>query len=79
MYACRCVRDNTRIQRIAAAKDISEEQLSEIMDEITAMSRMEDIRQFEQQLEEWMAAGAEQEIIQIMDEWKDTYRKNCRI
>lgn len=79
LYACRCARDNNRIQRIAAAKDISEEQLDEIMNDITGMSRMEEIRQFEEQLEEWMAAGKEQEILKIVDEWKDTYRKNCRI
>lgn len=79
LYACRCMRDNNRIQRIAAAKNLSEEQLGEIMDEITEISRMDDIRQFGEQLEEWLAAGSEQEIIRILDEWKDTYRKNCKI
>lgn len=79
LFACRCMRDNNRIQRIAAAKEISEEQLDEVMNEITEMSRMEDIRQFERQLEEWMTTGQEQEALQLVNEWKDTYRKNCRI
>lgn len=79
LYACRCMHDEKRFREIAEENGIPEEEMGEIARELTKKSRMEDIGQFEQRLEELFAEGKEQEVRMILDDWKDTYRKNCRI
>ncbi len=79
LYACRCMHDEEGFRKTAAEFCVTEEELLEIGRTLKETSRMEDICQFEQQLAELFAMGKEQEIGEIVAEWKDTYRKNCKI
>ena len=55
------------------------EETAETAHRLSTLSRTEEIRQFEEQLDGLFADGQEDEIAGILAEWKDTYRKNCRI
>ncbi len=79
LYAYRCMHDGQGFRETAAELDVDEEMLLDIGRILNETSRMEDICQFEQSLEELFAMEKEQEIGGIVTEWKDTYRKNCRI
>lgn len=79
LYACRCMQDEKSFRETAEEYGLSEEQIMDLSREFTELSRMEEIRQFEAQIEELFAEGREQDICRLVEEWKDTYRKNCRI
>lgn len=79
LFVCRCMQDEDQFREIAKEYGLTEEEMMDVGRELTETSRMEEIRQFETQLEELFAEGREQEICQLVEEWKDTYRKNCRI
>ena len=79
LYACRCMRDEDAFQEAASWGGLTEKELLWVGRELTGKSRMEDIEQFEMQLEEMFAGEDEPKIRRLVEEWKDTYRKNCRI
>lgn len=79
LYAYRCMRDETGFREMATELGVEEEELLDIRRTLNEASRMEDICQFEQRLEELFRAEKEQEVGEIVAAWKDTYRKNCRI
>lgn len=78
-FACRCMGDEKRFDEIVSEDVITDEMRLDFSGEFAERSRVEDIRQFEMQLEEWFAAGKLAEAGRLVEEWKDTYRKNCRI
>ena len=55
------------------------EEAAEAAHRLSELSRTDEIRQFEEQVDGLFADGQEDEITGILAEWKDTYRKNCRI
>lgn len=79
LYACRCMGDEKRFGETAAENGVSAEEMAEIRSEISELSRMDEIKEFESRLDELFASGKIQEIASITEDWKDTYRKNCRI
>lgn len=79
LYAHRLLQDEKGFRETAKEYGLSEEEIMDLGREFTEKVRTEDIRQFEAQIEELFAEGEEQEICRLVDEWKETYRKNCRI
>lgn len=79
LYAYRCMQDETRFRETAEENGLSEEERVDVERALTKESRTEDIEQFELRLEELFASGNEPEIGALLEDWKDTYRKNCRI
>lgn len=79
LYAYRCMHDEQGLKKTAEEFGLGAEELMDIGRELTAASRMEEIGQFEQRLDELFSADREQELGAIVTEWKDIYRKNCRI
>lgn len=83
LMAYRCAHDEKGYQRKSAACFLSEEEQNDISSELTRISRMEEIRQFEQMLDEMfdesIQKNTDQTIVSLIEEWKDEYRKNCRI
>lgn len=79
LYTYRCMHDEQGFRETAKELGVEEEMLLDIGRTLKETSRMEDICQFEQHLEELAAMEKKQEIGGILAEWKDTYRKNCRI
>ena len=69
LYAYRCLHDDDGFRNTAA----------EWAHRLSELSRTEEIRQFEEQVDGLFADGQEDEIAGMLAEWKDTYRKNCRI
>ena len=68
-----------RYQQIEKRTGLSGEESNDIKAGLTQASRMEDIRQFETQVDEWIQKGATGQLGEILEEWKNAYRKNCRI
>ena len=79
LYACRCMRDEKNFRMIAKEGGLSEEECISLGRELTELSRMDDIKAFEEQVSELFEMGSKTEIYQMVDNWKDIYRKNCRI
>lgn len=79
LYACLCMRDEKSFDRVAEKNNLTEEKIRQIRCDFSEMSMSEEIRQFQDHIEELFAAGEDQKIYALADEWKDTYRKNCRI
>lgn len=79
LYAYRCMHDEKGFYEAATLFGIDEQALSEIENTLTEASRMEKIGVFEGRLEELFALDRDQEIGEIVTDWIDTYRKNCRI
>lgn len=79
LYAYRCMHDEHGFEMSAKEFGLGTEEILSISSELTAASRMEAIEQFEQWLDEQFSMDREQELAKTVAEWKDTYRKNCRI
>lgn len=79
LFACRCLSDKTEFQRRAAEYGLSESEISEISSRIHEASGMEEIREFEQQMNVLFENNRQQDIDAQIEEWKDIYRKNCKI
>lgn len=79
LYACRCMRDEKNFRMIAQKEGLSEEECLTISRELTGFSQMDDIKVFEEQVRELFEMNQQTEIYQLVDDWKDTYRKKCRI
>ena len=79
LYACRLLNDEKTFQDMAAWGGMSEKELLWVDKELTGKRRMEDIEQFEEQVEELFVMGNRQKLCQVIDDWKDAYRKNCRM
>lgn len=79
LYACRCMHDEVQFDQIAEKVQLSEQEICACKERLTQASRMDDIKAFEIQLDEWNRGDKRQEFERMLGEWKDTYRKNCRI
>lgn len=79
LYAYRCMHDEPGFKNSAEKFGLDSEEAADISRELTAVSRMEEIGKFEQWLDEKFSMGREQELGEKVAEWKETYRKNCRI
>lgn len=79
LYAYRCMQDETRCKAAAVENGLNGDEIREIGNTLTQVSRMDEICAFETRLDELFEHQREQEICDIVEEWKDTYRKNCRI
>lgn len=79
MYAYRCLGDKAAYAKAAEEFQISEEMQLEIAEKVKTVSNLPDIREFEQEIDAATVAGETEKIEIWLEEWKDTYRKNCRI
>lgn len=79
LSAYRYIGDEHGFERAAAGFDMSEEERLDFDGTLALQGWTEDIESFEQQLEELFAVGKQAQIEQLIDDWKETYRKNCRI
>ena len=84
LLACRCAQDERGFQRKAAAHFMSEADMAEVRTKLTQISRMEEIESFEERINELFSGKEQQgewddEIAQLVNEWKDEYRKDCKI
>lgn len=79
LYACRCRGDKSGFSQIAKESGLTAEETAKIAGNLTATSRGEAIREFEEKLKTLFLEEREEEICGLIEEWKDTYRKNCRI
>jgi tetratricopeptide (TPR) repeat protein len=79
LYVCRCMHDEKRFQKIAESYQVSAEEQETITGDLSALCRMDEIRQFEETLEEMFSTGAVQDMSALLEKWKGNYRKNCRI
>jgi hypothetical protein len=71
--------DDKTFQKIAESYQVTVEEQEEITGNLSALCRMEEIRQFEETLEEMFSTGAAQDMSALLEKWKGNYRKNCRI
>ena len=79
LYAYRCMHDENGLKEVAEALSVDEEMMLEVASTLTEKSRMEEICHFEEMLDDLFLQNKEQEVGQIVADWKETYRKNCRI
>lgn len=79
LFAYRCMKDQTGFDSAVSEFALDQETAAEIGSKIRQVSNMEEIHQFELNLDQLFLKGDEQGIHAQLDEWKDTYRKNCRI
>ncbi len=79
LYACRCCGDEQAFAEIAAQGGMTEKEQQWIDRELEGKRRTGDLEQFEIRLEQLFEGDAAQEILRITEEWKDAYRKNCRV
>lgn len=55
------------------------EEAAEAAHRLSELSRMDETVSLKEQVDGLFADGQEDEIAGMLAEWKDTYRKNCRI
>lgn len=79
LYAYRCMRDEKGFKKAAELCGVSGEEAAEIGGRLSEISRMESIREFETQLGKLFAEDETQKLHEFVNQWKETYRKNCRI
>lgn len=71
--------DKQGFEEAADKFGLSKEEIWDIRKQFTAAGSGEEIEQFKQRLDEVFSADRKQELTAILAEWKDTYRKNCKI
>lgn len=79
LYTCRCLHDEERFRQYAAEFGLDGESAYEIGRALTEASQSEAVRQGEAALRSLFTGERNEEIQKQVEEWKDTYRKNCRI
>lgn len=81
LFAYRCLRDERGFKRKAAAGFLSEAQAAELAGELTEASRSREIQEFEEEIEEVFAVKeqGQAKAAELLAEWKEEYRRNCRI
>lgn len=85
LYAYRCMHDEENFLKAAWENCIDEEERAVLCSRLTEVSRMDKIQEFETKLEDMALSLTQAENLQetaiygILDEWKNEYRKNCRI
>lgn len=79
LYTYLCMHNEDGFYKAVAELEVPEELFSEVIREFKNAENAEEISQFEKQMEELFAEENESEIHHIVTEWKETYRKNCKI
>lgn len=83
LYACKCMKEDRRYAEAVTDAiekyNLSEEEIDVLAKKLTEMSRGEDICRFEEELDEAFLMETSKSVIQYIEEWKNIYRKNCRI
>lgn len=79
LCACCILQDEKQFGQTADAANMSEEERKEVKDVLARAGSAEDIAGFEERLDAWVREGRTDEIAGCLEEWKDSYRKNCRI
>lgn len=82
----KCMHDETGFIRKAMEQNIDEMGMQEIRNELSIASRSEQLEQFENHLEDLAQANegstknqAKTEIADIIFQWKEEYRRSCRV
>lgn len=81
LMAYRCNKDERGFKRKASAGFLSEDEAEEIAKGLSRISRMEEICEFEAALDEMFELGEnrQEETMRLLEEWKEEYRRNCKI
>ena len=86
LMACRCMKDEMEFASIASTHGISEEELIRIKNELSGISRNDVTMEFENKLEAIAMMNAngqrseyQKTISNIIFNWKEEYRRICRI
>ncbi len=82
MAAFRCGNDIDGLEKMQKAYGISMEELHEITEGWTQISRSTEITEFEQQIDMLFEGNSDseeekQQILEILENWKTEYKKNC--
>lgn len=86
LMAYRCIHDEAGFIKVSEEHHLNEEQISEIKMEISVASRSEKVQKFENELENisqllssYNKNQYQKEISNIIYNWKEEYRKICRM
>ena len=86
LYAYRCLHDEQGFIRAAREHGMDESAMQALRDELTAAGQCEEIRRFEEPLEELAQLSADgrrqryvREIRKIISQWKESYRRISRV
>ena len=85
MLACmRCAKDEERFEALVKKYFVPEDMALSIKEEVTAMSRQDEIREFAAFMDEWYANVAESgqdsgKVRRIINQWKEEYNRLCQI
>lgn len=79
LYACCCMNDEKQFGQTADAAKMTAKERDEVKETLALARRMPDIVDFEARIDAWTKEGQRDEIAALLEEWKDIYRKNCRI
>lgn len=79
LYACRCLWDEGRFEEIARKYGLSDAEVSDIGRSFSEAVQQDAVKASEEEIEALFREKGEQQIAGLLDEWKNTYRKNCRI
>lgn len=86
LMACRCLKDEVEFAAIASANGLSEEEIIRIKTEVSVASRSDVTKEFENKLEAIAMMNEngkkteyQKEISNIIFQWKEEYRRICRI
>ncbi len=86
LMACRCLKDEVEFASIASANGLSEEEATRIKNELSVASRSEVTKEFENKLEAIAMMNVngrkseyQKAISNIIFNWKEEYRRICRI
>lgn len=79
LYAYRCMRDEKGFKKASELCGLTGEEAAEIGRELSEISRMDRIGAFGEELDELFETGDTGKLYEFVKEWKDTYRKNCRM
>lgn len=86
LMACRCLKDEVEFASIASANGLTEEEVTRIKNEISHASRSDVTKEFENKLEAIAMMNSngqrseyQKAISNIIFNWKEEYRRICRI
>lgn len=79
LAAYRCNGDRAGMENLAEKCSIETEKIKEMEDKIQRAVSDEEVQAVIQKLNGLFVSGNASEIMEVLTEWKNTYRKNCRM
>lgn len=86
LFCYRCLHDEQGFIRKSIEYKLDDMSVQEIRNELSMASRSEELIRFEERMEQMaelsvkgQSQGVRQELLEIVQEWKEAYRKSCRV